>query len=74
MLKPSVGRIVHYVSGDGSHLPAIITKVWSVTALCTVNLTVFSDGYQPALGMTSVILDEESKKVGTYHWPEREDG
>jgi hypothetical protein len=52
-MKPSIGRIVHYVqekppqyqSADGPkqfvNLPAIITAVWGDTC---VNLQVFSDG------------------------------
>ena len=81
--KPSVGRIVHYVSygtPNGEYKPehraAIITAVIEdddngndlqgrVVSLCIFNPT----------GMffnETVFLDEEEKKGGTWHWPERE--
>lgn len=52
-MKPTIGRIVHYVQEKPAayqpkegpralvHLPAIITAVWSETC---VNLQVFTDG------------------------------
>jgi hypothetical protein len=83
-MKPSIGRIVHFVQkkpagyGDGVvHLPAIIVAVWGDTC---VNLKVFTDGTNsdpeetlPVKWVTSASLDEtETPQPRTWHWPERE--
>lgn len=39
-MKPSIGRIVHFVQ-NGVHYPAMIVKVWTDTC---VNLLVFQNG------------------------------
>lgn len=83
-MKPSIGRIVHYVQakpagGYGKaiiHLPAVITAVWGDTC---VNLQVFTDGtnsdemyMSPVKWVTSSTLDEsEVPQVRTWHWPEK---
>jgi hypothetical protein len=78
-MKPTVGRIVHFVQGE-LHLPAIIVRVWSDTC---VNLQVFTDGSNsdqvrntseaPNLKwVTSVTLDETATQQRSWHWPERE--
>jgi hypothetical protein len=45
-MKPSIGRIVHFVQSSPDselvHIPAVIVKVWSETC---VNLQVFTDGF-----------------------------
>lgn len=81
---PSVGRVVHYVlevgPHQGDHRPAIIVNVWSRDL---VNLQVFTDGgndVSPShdhrgpesmtLWRTSRPHDEETKALGTWHWPE----
>lgn len=80
--KPTLGRIVHYVSfgtPNGEYQPehraAVITKViekddngndlqGKAVALCVMNPT--------GLFFNEVVLqDEEDKKGGTWHWPER---
>lgn len=73
-MKPSIGRIVHYVTSTKAHVAAIITAVWSDTC---VNLRVFYDGSNNQEGntqwgewVTSKSLDE-SMQPGTWHWPER---
>lgn len=38
---PTLGRIVHFVLGDGTVRPAIVTHVWSDTC---INAHVFLDG------------------------------
>ena len=72
-MKPSIGRIVHYVQEKPAcyqpkegprlmvHLPAIITAVWGDTC---VNLQVFTDGtnsddasMMPVRWITSANLD-----------------
>ena len=87
-MKPTIGRIVHYVQEKPAHyqpkegpralchLPAIITAVWGDTC---VNLQVFTDGTNShpdgTMGVvweTSRTLDEAGTQVGSWHWPERE--
>lgn len=85
-MKPSIGRIVHFVQkthvyGQEKivHLPAIIVAVWGETC---VNLQVFTDGSnsEPAPNgnhpsvkwITSALYDEAGDKNYTWHWPERE--
>lgn len=85
-MKPSVGRIVHYVTsafdgtvGDaaGEHRPAIVVKRGQGGWL---NLQVFTDGSNERtekaniMWVGSVTQDEEEKRPGTWHWPEREEG
>jgi len=75
-MKPSIGRIVHFVMSDGKHRPAIIVEVVTDEA---VNLTVFPDGYDlarsddPTVWHPMVMQDETATKRRTWHWPERED-
>lgn len=78
-MKPTIGRIVHYVYGEAEHRPAIIVHVWSPE---TVQLQVFNDtdpqgranDARPQVDwQTSVPQDEDEKAPGTWHWPERVD-
>lgn len=70
-MKPTIGRIVHYVVAvDCKPVAAIITAVWSDTC---VNLRLFQDGSntQPQTygeWQTSRSLDEAGTP-GTWHWP-----
>ena len=73
-MKPTIGRIVHYVLDlEKNPVAAIITAVWSDTC---VNLRLFYDGYGLAPQthgwaewVTSRTLDESEKPaVGTWHW------
>ena len=84
--KPTVGRIVHYVSHgtpvreDGTQAftkqcrAAIITEVLPFSDLyedVPVSLAVFNP-----TGMffnRNVSCDETGREGGTWHWPERED-
>ncbi len=83
-MKPSIGRIVHFVQkkpagyGDALvHLPAIIVAVWGETC---VNLQVFTDGTNsdeanmaPVKWVTSANLDaSKNPQPRTWHWPECE--
>ena len=72
-MKPSVGRIVHYVSRgnpSGECRAAIITEA---DGSDTVGLIVFN----PTVGVSgqrfdrAVANDEEWRAAGTWHWPER---
>lgn len=65
-MKPSIGRIVHYVGGVGRHYPAIITGVDPGDQ--TLSLEVFG-GFTPKI-VTSVTPDE-SGAIATWHWPEK---
>lgn len=70
--KPAIGRVVHFVrDADRSHKPAIIITVWEEEE---VNLVVFDEFGRPSGNYVAVKakLDESGKKVGTWHWPERE--
>jgi hypothetical protein len=74
MAIPTVGRIVHYVSygTPGGEYPsvcraAVITAVHSDdkhVALCVLNP-------EGLFFNRAVFLDEDTKKGGTWHWPER---
>jgi hypothetical protein len=87
-MKPTIGRIVHYVQekplwaqppGGPTqmvHLPGIIVAVWSDTC---VNLKVFTDETNsdeqntlPIKWITSVTMDESGTQARSWHWPERE--
>lgn len=72
-MTPSVGRIVHYVSrgsADGVYAPtcraAIIAGVLDRSEAC--ELVVFNP---EGLFFNDCPHDEETKKGGTWHWPER---
>ncbi len=73
-MKPSVGRIVHYVSygtPNGEFTSqcraSMVTEVTSETeiSLCVLNPTGFFFNQH-------LLQDEITKKGGTWHWPERE--
>lgn len=76
-MKPTVGRIVHYVSygTPGGEYPsvcraAMVTGIaegaTSVVHLCVLN----PEGF---FFNKNVNQDESAKRGGTWHWPEREE-
>ena len=82
-VKPSVGRIVHFVRNNGEHRAALIVRDWEEPS-GSVNLYVFLDGGndrrergEATFGIhgiewaTSVNFDDATKKPYTWHWPER---
>lgn len=76
-VPPTIGRIVHVVieTRHGiQHRPAIVVNVFQ-NPDNRANLTVFydhlNDGPNPTT-LGSVPQDEDTKAVGTWHWPERE--
>ncbi len=70
--KPSVGRVVHYVSTASTQHKHLCAHVCDVPdASESVNLRVFSLDGESAWGRTNVPHDEERKAPGTWHWPER---
>jgi hypothetical protein len=74
-LEPTIGRIVHYVREIGSApVPALITAVHSDAC---VNLHVFNDSNDDAIGwLASVVRDDladpttHHPQPRTWHWPE----
>lgn len=67
-MKPSIGRIVHYVTREGLHAPAIVTAVNKVSGMCCLTV------WLPNLNPICVIVEyNEGHKPGTWHWPEREE-
>lgn len=67
-MKPTVGRIVHYVTGAGEHTAAIIVGVHGAV----VNLTIFSSIPGAVNAARDVVEDGTGFASGTWHWPERE--
>jgi hypothetical protein len=65
-----VGAIVHYVTEDGVHLPALVVKDWGYGML---NLSVFIDHSQytgdPIFPVTSVPYSDEFAP-NSWHLPE----
>lgn len=87
-MKPTVGRIVHFVQprpvgyggGEKIHLPAMVVAVWTDTC---VNLQVFTDGSNSEPGFSSnppsvkwitsaMYSGDADPGLYTWHWPERE--
>jgi|GEM_PF-728390 len=59
IIKPTVGRVVHYYPADGEPLAAIITRVWN--DVC-INIAYF-DGNGAAHSKTSVLLMQDGVLV-----------
>lgn len=91
-MKPSVGRVVHYVAygTPGGEYPAGICRAAIVTevydgpgnVIGAHSLTVQPDGSISDVGLCvlnptgqffnrAVPCDNETKRPGTWHWPER---
>lgn len=72
-MKPSIGRIVHYVDEGGDCMAAMIVGVNS-SSPTAVNLTVFGPLPGQVQARRSVLKDDMVAGVsGTWHWPERVD-
>jgi len=64
-MKPSIGRVVHFIGHTGIHHAAIITAVHSDIE---VDLVVFQIMFVVAAALKEkVYLGSEE---GTWHWPE----
>lgn len=84
-MRPSVGRIVHYVGGRGNCLAAIITDVGAYPAdvsdadkdniAVPVSLHVFVAAGEPeswhGTERVRVMQSELTHDADTWHWPER---
>ena len=75
-MKPSVGRIVHFIETERDneevlrHYAAIITRVWNDSV---VNLTVFDFHGGSSVVRTSIEYGQAGDRRMTWHWPEREE-
>lgn len=69
----TIGRNIHYVTSEGVHLAALVTKVWNKEA-GMINLTAFIDNSEhtgdPVMMVTSVEYSEDPQP-DTWHWIER---
>jgi len=73
-MKPSVGRIVHYVAygTPGREFPAGVCRAAVVTEVDpdgTVGLCVLNPTGQ--FFNRKLLADETQRQPGTWHWPER---
>jgi len=64
-LKPTIGRIVHFVGPRGQHFPAIIYEVFEAG----ISIEIFG-GVTPPM-QASIPYDESAAGIGTWHWPEK---
>lgn len=69
----TVARNIHYVTDEGIHLAALVTKVWNKDA-GLINLSAFIDNSvytgDPVMMVTSVNYSDEPLP-NTWHWIER---
>jgi hypothetical protein len=65
--EPSIGRVVHFVTNDGRHVPADIAAVIDDT---TVNLFVKDDVSGVAGFERDIPIDAAGLAPHTWHWPE----
>jgi hypothetical protein len=66
--KPSVGRMVHYVSEQGECQAAVISGV-ARDDESAVHLHVFDPVV--AVNVKYSIQSDQGQGIGTWHWPER---
>lgn len=72
-MKPTIGRIVHFVrSPKDQHEAAIIVGVEVKEGVEYCDLTVFTPTAGAVDGIRRVLHDEENQSICTWHWPERE--
>ena len=72
-MKPTVGRIVHYVSygtPGGEYLSVCRAAVVTAVGPAMVSLCVLNP--EGMFFNRAVVQDESLIKGGTWHWPERE--
>ncbi len=60
MAGPQIGRIVHFVDCEGTHYPAIVTRVHESGEI----------GFQVFGRSSTPILIVEKAAPGSWHWPE----
>lgn len=64
---PSIGRVVHVVASNGTHVPADICGVQTDG---TLDLFVKDSTVHKAHFAFKVAIDPKGKKPGSWHWPE----
>jgi hypothetical protein len=74
--KPSIGRTVHYVTDDGAHLAAIVTRIPLGPGTQSADLHVLPHRthrgeWSAALNLGAIAYGGEMQPQ-TWHWPERE--
>ena len=71
-MSPTIGRTVHCVLDDGTHRPGLVLEIVTETM---VHVRVFTLGpvvdSRPEEFIAVLSQDEETKRPGTWHWPER---
>jgi hypothetical protein len=68
-MKPTIGRIVHFVSADDSrHAPAIVSEVLGTEG----HVTLHAFERHGTVVRWNVAEDPTGKTPNTWHWPERE--
>jgi hypothetical protein len=72
-MKPSMGRIVHFVLSPGQECPAIITRVLPAEDDDIVDLHLFlGKGQMGTHSGEAVFEDPTAQTPNSWHWPERE--
>jgi hypothetical protein len=69
----TAGRIVHFVTEEGIHLPSIVVKVWDKDS-GVVNLSVFIDHSEytgDAIWPRTSVPYSETPMPNTWHWIEK---
>lgn len=81
-MKPTVGRIVHFVQQHSpEHLAAVVCAVLPPGAHRShpekdgtlLNLGMWSPAGHPSEGVEGVPEDQIGKRANSWHWPEREE-
>lgn len=77
---PTIGRVVYFVLPSGAIRPAVITNVFPNSVNLSVQLDGPNDGVLDTVGAGntdgntrwagSVVLDQDGKAPGTWHWME----
>ncbi len=68
-MKPSLGRVVHYVWAGGVHHAGIITAIDPLRD--TVQIAVFNSRVKATIFMDDCEFNEHGAE-NSWHWPERE--
>lgn len=79
-MKPSIGRIVHYVAygTPGGEFPSGVCRAATITEICIgaacvekEEVAIFVMNPSGVFFNNHIPHDEETKKPGSWHWPER---
>jgi hypothetical protein len=75
-MKPSVGRIVHYVSygTPGGEYPSVCRAAVVTQVIDDETVHLFVMNPEGIFLNKNVPLNDDANAGGTWHWPEREDG